>query len=629
MLVNGQMVTATVSGSTWSAAIPVALADGIYGVQVTVSDNAGNQATTTSTGALTIDTTAPTATVTSLVTNDTTPTITGTVADASPSSGIAAVSVVVNGQTVTATLSGSTWSATIPVALADGIYDVQVTVSDKAGNQATTTATGALTIDTVAPTVSGVSTTAAANSTFNLGQSISILVTFNEAINVTGTPRLSLNDTGVATYSSGSGTSTLTFTYTIGLGQNTSDLDYLNTTALALNGGTIRDLAGNTAVLTLPATGTDGLATQDITIVTPTSDIAVTMTVSSAKVLPGGAIGYTITVTNNGPNDASAVTLSDTLPAGLTFGVQKQTSGPTFSLSHNGNTISGTIATLASGAAATIVVVADVGLSTASGAVFTNTATVATSSVDPTSQNNTATVSSTAIMTGVMLTPDPLDASKNELVVGGTVKADSVSFLSAAGGKVSVTMDGKSYGSYAVTGRLVAYGQTGNDLISVAPTIHLDAYLYAGSGNCQLVGGAGNNVLVGGSGANVLIGGPGHNLLIAGTGPSKLYSTRVGVAVGANSGSILIGGTTDFDHNDAALAAIMQEWGSGDTYATKVSKIKTGVGAGFALSSTTVHQTAAHDQLFASTGMDWFLAPSAFDQVLGVSAKKKSLIQIN
>ena len=49
-------------------------------------------------------------------------------------------------------------------------------------------------------------------------------------------------------------------------GQNTADLDYASTTALALNGGTIKDLAGNAAVLTLPATGTDGLATRNIEI---------------------------------------------------------------------------------------------------------------------------------------------------------------------------------------------------------------------------------------------------------------------------------------------------------------------------------------------------------------------------
>ena len=62
---------------------------------------------------------------------------------------------------------------------------------------------------------------------------------------MTGTPQLTLNDGAVANYASGSGTTTLTFNYTVAAGQNTADLDYASTTALALNGGTIEQAAGN------------------------------------------------------------------------------------------------------------------------------------------------------------------------------------------------------------------------------------------------------------------------------------------------------------------------------------------------------------------------------------------------
>ena len=82
---------------------------------------------------------------------------------------------------------------------------------------------------------------------------IPITVNFNEVVNVTGTPQLTLNDGAVVNYTSGSGTSVLTFNYTVAAGQNSSDLDYLSTSALALNGGTIADLASNNASLTLPA----------------------------------------------------------------------------------------------------------------------------------------------------------------------------------------------------------------------------------------------------------------------------------------------------------------------------------------------------------------------------------------
>ena len=84
---------------------------------------------------------------------------------------------------------------------------------------------------------------------------------FDEPVVVTGTPTLTLENgssDGVATYDSGSGTSALTFNYTVGANDASSDLDYVATNSLALNGGTIEDTSGNTAVLSLPAPGTAG-----------------------------------------------------------------------------------------------------------------------------------------------------------------------------------------------------------------------------------------------------------------------------------------------------------------------------------------------------------------------------------
>jgi hypothetical protein len=68
---------------------------------------------------------------------------------------------------------------------------------------------------------------------------------------VTGTPKINLNSGGAATYSGGSGTSTLTFSYTVGSGDSTSNLTI---TSFNLNGGSIKDGLGNTAVLTGPLT---------------------------------------------------------------------------------------------------------------------------------------------------------------------------------------------------------------------------------------------------------------------------------------------------------------------------------------------------------------------------------------
>ncbi len=106
--------------------------------------------------------------------------------------------------------------------------------------------------------------------TCGTGTTIPIIVSFNRAVMVTGTPQLTLNNGATGNYQSGSGTTGLTFSFTVVVGQNSADLDYASTTALSLNGGTIMDSGNLPAILTLPATGADGLATKNIVVHTGT-----------------------------------------------------------------------------------------------------------------------------------------------------------------------------------------------------------------------------------------------------------------------------------------------------------------------------------------------------------------------
>ncbi|MEP6811698.1 MAG: hypothetical protein ABI990_01780, partial [Actinomycetota bacterium] len=108
--------------------------------------------------------------------------------------------------------------------------------------------------DATASTVSNVNSSTA-NGSYTTGATVSIQVNFNEPVTVTGTPQLALNSGATVNYASGSGTSALTFTYTVAAAQNSADLDYSATTSLTLNGGTIKDAAGNNATLTLPTVG--------------------------------------------------------------------------------------------------------------------------------------------------------------------------------------------------------------------------------------------------------------------------------------------------------------------------------------------------------------------------------------
>jgi len=135
-------------------------------------------------------------------------------------------------------------------------------IFDLAGNPASiTTSTGAVLLSASAgPTVTNVTTTKNSG-TYGQGEVIVIQVAFSSLVNVTGAPTLTL-ETGItdsqASFTGGSGTTTLEFTYTVQSGDSSSDLDYASTTALSLNGGTIKNAGGLDATLVLPTPGTAG-----------------------------------------------------------------------------------------------------------------------------------------------------------------------------------------------------------------------------------------------------------------------------------------------------------------------------------------------------------------------------------
>jgi Bacterial Ig-like domain/Fibronectin type III domain len=131
----------------------------------------------------------------------------------------------------------------------------------------------AIVIDTTVPTISNV-TSSPNSGTLKVGDVVLVRVVFSEAVNVSGTPQLTL-ETGstdrAVNYTSGSGTTTLTFSYTVQAGDVSSDLTYVGTTSLVLNGGTIRDIALNDATLTLAAPTSSGSLGANSTIIVDTA----------------------------------------------------------------------------------------------------------------------------------------------------------------------------------------------------------------------------------------------------------------------------------------------------------------------------------------------------------------------
>jgi hypothetical protein len=128
------------------------------------------------------------------------------------------------------------------------------TITDVPGNNAVLTFTppdtSGVLVDGVAPTITSV--TGPAAGTYIVGQNLDFTVVFSEAVAVTGTPRLVLtigSTTRFATYVSGSGSASLLFRYTVQVGDLDSD-GIAVASPIDLNGGTIKDVPGNDAVLT-------------------------------------------------------------------------------------------------------------------------------------------------------------------------------------------------------------------------------------------------------------------------------------------------------------------------------------------------------------------------------------------
>jgi uncharacterized repeat protein (TIGR01451 family) len=116
----------------------------------------------------------------------------------------------------------------------------------------------------------------------------------------------------------------------------------------------------------------------------PSADLSVTKTDSPDPAHVGQKLTYTVAVTNNGPDQATGVILSDTLPKTTGFGSVSTTQG-TCTRTKTG--VMCNLGTLASGGTATVTIVVK---PTQKGTI-TNTVTVAaTSPTDPNTANNTA-----------------------------------------------------------------------------------------------------------------------------------------------------------------------------------------------------------------------------------------------
>ena len=194
------------------------------------------------------------------------------------------------------TIASSTgaWSFTTS-ALANGIYSF--TATDIVAG-VTSAASAPLVVNVVpATTVTKVAASPGSGTEFS-GDKITLTLEMTAPVMVTGTPTLTLNNGGTATYSGGSGTNALTFSYIVAAGQNTASLAAV---ALDLNSATVTDSAGNAANLSPIGLTQSGPAT--VTVGLPPSPA---LALPDPPSVPCGS-GYQYWVSPNGSDTADGL----------------------------------------------------------------------------------------------------------------------------------------------------------------------------------------------------------------------------------------------------------------------------------------------------------------------------------
>jgi len=129
-------------------------------------------------------------------------------------------------------------------------------------------------------------------------------------------------------------------------------------------------------------------ASEDTTVTTvppaPEADLQISKSDSPDPVYIGDNLTYLVSVTNNGPDNASSVNVTDTLPPGVTFQSATPSAG---TASNTTNTVTWNIGNLAKNASANLTILVTAPSSSGN---ITNSATISGSEPDPDTNNNSA-----------------------------------------------------------------------------------------------------------------------------------------------------------------------------------------------------------------------------------------------
>jgi hypothetical protein len=506
--------TATATAGAWSVVVPSsalqALPQGSVSVRADVSDSVGNAATQ-ATASFIKDTLAPTLTITTpisagylnaaeqLVPLVLSGTSTGLADGATVTVGLAGVAY-------SATVANNAWSTSVPAAdlqaLSQGSLSVSANASDLAGNAAT--ASASFTKDTINPTVTingpissdGYLSASEVNSSLTIsgsssgidsGRSISLVVgssSYTATVQANGswsktlsssqlrdiddgTISITANGTDAAGNAAPEASTSVvkdTNTPTISVNQPIS-AGYLNAGELAVPlalGGSVTDANGQTVTVTLLA-GSTTLAT--FTTTASAGAWSVTVPTDTLSALPQGTVSVRAAVSNaagtaaspataNFIKDTVAPTLTITAPIGGDGYVNKNETAAALS-------ISGTTTGASNGRPVAVVVggvsyattvnnniwsvsVSSTALKALTDGTIAVTASVSDEAGNAVSQASSFILDTVAPTTAPTVTPTTTDPS-TLAVLSGTATVPT-------GGGLTVTVNGASYSSVAVSG---------------------------------------------------------------------------------------------------------------------------------------------------------------------------------
>jgi uncharacterized repeat protein (TIGR01451 family) len=148
----------------------------------------------------------------------------------------------------------------------------------------------------------------------------------------------------------------------------------------------------------------------------PRVDLSVLKYSKSGELTSGNPVSYEILVTNNGPDSASTVQLTDAVPTNLSYVSSSQDSGSTFTRTQETPTTTWEIASLAPGTSATFTITYTV--TGAAGTSISNTANITNTTEETHSEDNTSTTFDTVATGGG--SPDCSLDCPNDIVTTAT-----------------------------------------------------------------------------------------------------------------------------------------------------------------------------------------------------------------